>query len=124
MADPHSSHIAGLNEFGLPRHGDGVGPTLRPDIIAERHRHDWDQPATEPLAFAAGSEALQVETDFGAQLMADDRLHRSRTVALAPTAADFGDTAFTDAPGGDNEQQCARRAHAQAQAGEGSSEGA
>jgi hypothetical protein len=114
MVDPNSPETADLNEFGLPRHGDGVGPTLRPDLIAERHLHDWDRPARTSASL---SELPGADLDLAAHLLADDRLHRARTSALPPTTADFAEADSTETPGGDNEQQCARRAHALAQDG-------
>jgi hypothetical protein len=114
MVDPKPLEYADLNEFGLPRHGDGVGPTLRPDLIAERHLHDWDRPE-QPLA--PFPEILGDEAGLAVQMLAHDRLHRARASALPPTAADFAEVDSADAPGGDNEQQCARRAHALAQNG-------
>lgn len=115
MADPRSLNISQLNEFGLPRHGDGVGPTLRPDLIAERHRHDWDRPAAEPLALAASPEGVIDDAGLCAQVLADDLLHRARSRSLTPSSADFLDTAEPASQGGDNELQGARRTHAQAQ---------
>lgn len=118
MADPRFPEIAELNEFGLPRHGDGVGPTLRPDIIAERHLHDWDAPAVERLTFDDDEGVVAAGDSLCAHAIAEDRRQRARSTALSPDASDHLDLAQPETDAGDNELQGARMAHAMAQGGE------
>jgi hypothetical protein len=147
MADPRGGDTADLNALGLPIDGEGVGPTLRPDLIAERHHVDEDRKDIERQVYER-----RISTDREAEAQIGQRAAPEGSTAVASgqdltadvlrgagaggpgageggagegVGATLGDdrnrplgASVPEGLGGENEQQGARLAHGAAQGGE------
>lgn len=148
MADPRAGAVSNLNALGLPNDGEGVGPTLRPDLIAERLQHEEDRQEIERQVYerrtfadrAAEAQIAERGAPDGSgavaagQDLTGDVLRGAGAGgpgageggAAEGMGATLGDdhnrplgAAIPEGVGGDNEQQGARLAHGMAQSGEG-----